>query len=68
MVMLKVNARVFEIDDAEMPLLWAIRDIVGLKGRSLAAVPRSVARARYTATAAPYAPASRPSRARWASR
>ena len=32
MVTLKVNQQHFEIDDAEMPLLWAIRDIIGLKG------------------------------------
>jgi aerobic-type carbon monoxide dehydrogenase small subunit (CoxS/CutS family) len=32
MVMLKVNQKTFEIEDPEMPLLWAIRDIVGLKG------------------------------------
>lgn len=32
MVTLKVNEKTFEVADAEMPLLWAIRDIVGLKG------------------------------------
>jgi aerobic-type carbon monoxide dehydrogenase small subunit (CoxS/CutS family) len=32
MVTLKVNQQTFEVEDAEMPLLWAIRDIVGLKG------------------------------------
>ena len=29
---LKVNGHDFEVDDADMPLLWAIRDVVGLKG------------------------------------
>lgn len=32
MVTLKVNQQDFEVADADMPLLWAIRDIVGLKG------------------------------------
>jgi isoquinoline 1-oxidoreductase subunit alpha len=32
MVTLKVNQETYEVEDAEMPLLWAIRDIVGLKG------------------------------------
>lgn len=32
MVTLKVNEQAYEIEDDEMPLLWAIRDIVGLKG------------------------------------
>lgn len=32
MVMLKVNQQTIEVEQADMPLLWAIRDIVGLKG------------------------------------
>ncbi|MDD9935354.1 MAG: (2Fe-2S)-binding protein [Myxococcales bacterium] len=32
MVMLKINGRDVEVDDPTMPLLWAIRDIAGLKG------------------------------------
>ena len=32
MVKLKINQKTVEVEDASMPLLWAVRDIVGLKG------------------------------------
>ena len=55
---LDVNGRLHTVDiDGNMPLLWALRDVLGLKGPSSAAASRSAAPAPSTSTGGPCAPA-----------
>ena len=52
------NGRPVSVDgDADMPLLWALRDMLGLTGTNSAAASPPAAPARCTSTASPCAPA-----------
>jgi isoquinoline 1-oxidoreductase alpha subunit len=47
MVTLNVNGKPYEVDvDSDTPLLWAIRDGIGLTGTNMVAASRCAARAR----------------------
>ena len=58
MIALKINGKSHKVDaEPDMPLLWVLRDLLGMNGRSSPAASRSAAPARCTWGASPGDPA-----------